>query len=78
MNTIQIKVRSDLAKAYEKITEIQRQDIEEKINLILESSLKTIDDDLRELREIMDDISQEAEENGLTPEILDSILKNEI
>jgi len=78
MNTIQIKVRSDLANAYEKITEIQRQDIEQKINLILESSLKTIDNDLRELREIMDDISQEAEENGLTPEILESILKNEI
>lgn len=78
MTVITIKVRADLAEAYQKITAIQREDIEKQISQILESSLSQTNQDIQELKEIMDDISQEAEQNGLTPEILELILQNEI
>jgi DNA replication protein DnaC len=78
MAVITIKVSTELAQAYEKITAIQREDIEKKISQILESSLTQTNQDIEELKEIMDDISEEAVQNGLTPEILASILQNEI
>ncbi len=78
MTVITVKVRADLAEAYQKITVIQREEIEKQISQILESSLTQTTQDIQELKEIMNDISEEAKKNGLTPEILELILQNEI
>ncbi|MDX1943784.1 MAG: hypothetical protein SFU86_00130 [Pirellulaceae bacterium] len=67
---ITIRVDADAAKAYRAASEQQRK----KLDLLL--SLR-IQDAIRgdgSLPDLMRDISRKAQERGLTPEILDSIL----
>jgi hypothetical protein len=72
MKTIAIQIDEDTAKKYNKISSGQRKRIESLLTLLVQQELKKIS-----LMQIMDDISDEAERNGLTPEILESILADD-
>ncbi len=69
MKAIAIQVDEDIAREYNKTTPEQRKRIESLFTLLVQQELKKIS-----LMQIMDDISDEAARNGLTPEILESIL----
>ena len=68
---ITIRVDADSARAFRSASEQDRQKLEVLLGLRLRESLS----DQGSLLEIMDEISREAAANGLTPEILRSILK---
>lgn len=72
METITIKVDDKLAKAYQEVTAVKREQIE---NLLTDFLKKLIED--RSLDEIITDLQQQATANGLTQEILDEILNDE-
>ena len=81
MNTIQeiiIKVTSNIAEAYRRSTKEEQEQIQLKLALIMESNLlKNSKEALQKLRNTMDKASQEAQANGLTSEILESILQDD-
>ena len=70
---ITIHVDADTAKAFKSTSAEERQKLELLLNLKLKESLSSSDSIL----EIMDKISQEALDKGLTPEILQSLLEDE-
>ena len=72
MKTIAIQVDEDIAEQFSKISPEQRKRVESLFTLLVQQDLKKIS-----LMQIMDDIADEAERNGLTPEILESILADE-
>lgn len=74
---ITIKVPSDAAEVYRNATDEERQKIDTKIAAILKSSMRSRHEAIAKLRQTMDEISTEAQERGLTPEILDSILNDD-
>jgi hypothetical protein len=69
METITIQVPPEIAQAYSNVSSYQQSTIQRQILELLESSLK-----YSEILAIMDELSAEAQANGLTPEILESIL----
>ena len=74
MANITLDVDDKTAEYFESASELQRR----KLNLLLKLRLhELIDRPRRSLEEIMDDMSDQAEANGLTPEILESILNDE-
>ncbi|MFN6514958.1 MAG: hypothetical protein RMY29_010700 [Nostoc sp. CreGUA01] len=73
---ITIKVPSEVAQAYRKATEEEREQIEARIALLLKSSMKSRQQAITKLRQTMDEIGTRAAERGLTPEILESILND--
>jgi hypothetical protein len=70
---ITIRVDADTARAFNSTSTRERQKLELLLNLKLKESLSKTDSLLR----IMDEISQEAIDKGLTPEILQSLLEDE-
>ncbi len=70
---ITIRVDADTAKAFKSTSVQERQKLELLLNLKLKESLNNSDS----LLEIMDEISHEAMNKGLTPEILQSLLEDE-
>lgn len=70
---ITIRVDSDAAKAYRATPEQERR----KLELLLSLRLHDVLDANGSLEEVMRDISRKAQERGLTPEILESILRDE-
>jgi hypothetical protein len=74
MSTIAIEVDEETAKAYQAATEEQRR----KVQLLLRLRIRDIfTSPKRSLQQVMDDIGREAKAAGLTPEILESILRDE-
>jgi predicted metalloprotease with PDZ domain len=71
--TIQIQVREDLAEQFEALPE----DKKYKIGVLLTLYLKDWMNPKRSLEEVMDSMSEYAQAQGLTPEILEAILKDE-
>jgi hypothetical protein len=71
--TITIPVDTETAQIYNEASEEEQQ----KIQLLMKVFLKDFILPSRSLDEIMDEASDEAERNGLTPEILESILNDE-
>ena len=71
METISIEVDSEVAKVYQKANLIERQ----KIQIILNGLLKQIMNS-RSLKEIIQEMQEQAQVNGLTQEILDEILND--
>ncbi|MBW4514990.1 MAG: hypothetical protein KME11_07180 [Timaviella obliquedivisa GSE-PSE-MK23-08B] len=65
-----VHVNLEAAHIFETASEEQRRKIETLLSLRLTQATR----EKRALEEVMDDISQKAEERGLTPEILDSVL----
>ena len=69
--TISIEVDEDTALAFAEATEDQRR----KLQLLLKLRLRELTvSPSRSLKQIMDEMGQEAEARGLTPEILESLL----
>lgn len=69
-DTITVRVDAETAKAYESSSEIERR----KIDLLLNLKLKQMVKPSRPLEEVIQEISQNAQNRGLTPEMLESIL----
>jgi hypothetical protein len=69
METIPIQVDADVAQAFQSALPEQQQKIQALISLWLRRSINVI-----KLQATMDQMSDQAEMNGLTPEILQSIL----
>lgn len=74
---IQIKVSLDVAETYGNATEEERQKIEKKIAFYVQSSNLSRKESLDKLYKTMDTIGQKAQERGLTPEILESLLNED-
>lgn len=70
MPTITIPIDAEIAKLYAEAPE----DIRRKLQLLLGLWLREFIVSPRSLQTIMDEISQKAQERGLTPEILESLL----
>jgi hypothetical protein len=70
---ITICVDTETAKAFNSTSAQKRQKLELLLNLKLKESLSNTDS----LLKIMDEISQEAIDKGLTPEILQTLLEDE-
>ena len=68
-----IHVSPEAARTYEAASEEQKRKLDALISLKLSQACRT----KRPLEEIMREISQKAQERGLTPEILDSLLDDE-
>ena len=76
MNTISIHVPASLARTYEHADEDRKKKAEEYINAWLSSFLSGKSPNDR-LFEIMKEAGEMAKKNGLTPEILEQLLKDE-
>ncbi|MEB3119845.1 MAG: hypothetical protein VKL41_01305 [Snowella sp.] len=72
MDTITIPVENELAEAYRQADQQQRQKIETLLNIALKKAVNP-----KPLLTIMQEASQQAIANGMTPEILESILADE-
>ena len=72
MDTITIPVDTELAQAYRQADQQQRQKIETLLNIALKKAVNP-----KPLLTIMQEASQQAIANGMTPEILESILVDE-
>lgn len=68
-----IPVNSETANTFNNLPLEKRNKIQNFLSLQLETALKS----KQSLLEIMDEISEEAKERGLTPEILESLLEDE-
>ena len=73
----EIKVPLDVAENYWNATEEDRQKIAEKIAFYVQSSTLSRKESLDKLYKTMDTIGQKAQEKGLTPEILESLLNED-
>ena len=67
---ITVAVDADVARAYRAVPERDRKKLDLLVNLRLRDATRTS----QSLREVMEEISRNAQERGLTPEILRSIL----
>ena len=72
MDTITIPVDTELAQAYRQADQKQRQKIETLLNIALKKAVNP-----KPLLTIMQEASQQAIANGMTPEILELILVDE-
>jgi hypothetical protein len=71
---ITIKVSPQIAAAYRKATDQEKQQLERKLAEMIQEQLSVIRrDSIIELKKTMDTMSQEAQDRGLTPEILAAI-----
>jgi hypothetical protein len=79
MNTkeeIILRVPLDVAQTYRQATEEERGQIAARLSVMLRSRL-TREEAIAKLNRTMDEISEEAQARGLTPEILESILNDD-
>jgi hypothetical protein len=67
---ITVRVNSEAAYVFETASAAQKRKFEALLSLKLTQAAR----EQRSLEAVMDDISQKAQEQGLTPEILESIL----
>jgi hypothetical protein len=72
--TIQIQLDNKTAQAYQAAPEDRRERVQKLISVVLQEFTETTPHSLLSL---MDEMSREAKTKGLTPEILDNILKDE-
>jgi hypothetical protein len=72
MTAISIQVDPDVAQAYNSFPAQRQQQIQLIFNLFLKRSLEE-----ENLENIVADIRQEAQANGLTPEILENLLADD-
>ncbi len=72
--TIFIEVDADAARAFSQASAEERR----KLQLLLDLRLRDLTGSpVRSLKEIMDEIGKQAEAQGLTPELLESLLHGE-
>jgi|AntRauMFilla1563_2_1112583.scaffolds.fasta_scaffold00911_4 nickel-dependent lactate racemase len=68
MKTINVDVPEDIARRYLNMSPSEQLSVSKELVRILEKR--------KGLREIMDDMSEQAKKNGLTPELLEELLKD--
>lgn len=74
---ITIKVSPELAQAYRQASQETQEQIGLKVNAVLSLELENRRKEaVKKLSILMDKASEEAQANGLTPEILEEILAN--
>jgi len=71
METISIEVEPDIARAYRAFNPQSQQQFQLLVSSILKRSLE------KSLEDIVADLRDEAQANGLTPEILEKLLADE-
>lgn len=71
--TIQIQVTSEAAQAYEAASQEDRR----KLDALLSLKLSEVGRGKRPLEVIMSEIGRKAQERGMTPEVLESILNEQ-
>lgn len=69
---ITIRVEPNVAQVYLAATEQQRRKLDTLLSLRLSEAAQT-----RELTDVIQDAGREAQANGLTPEILEELLRGE-
>jgi hypothetical protein len=67
MKTIILEAPDDLADGFDKLSPEDKKGLSEMIRILME--------DKRTLRQVMDDISEYAQRQGMTPELLEQLLK---
>lgn len=67
MRTITLEASDELADRFAKLSEEDKKGVSEMVRLLME--------DKRTLRQVMDDISEYAQKQGVTPELLEQLLK---
>jgi len=67
MKTITLETSDELADRFSELSEEDKKGLSEMIRLLME--------DKRTLRQVMDDISEYARKQGITPELLEQLLK---
>lgn len=67
MKTITLETSDELADRFSQLSEEDKKGLSEMIRLLME--------DKRTLRQVMDDISEYAQKQGITPELLEQLLK---
>ena len=72
MENITIQVEPEIAKAYREAEQEKQQKIQIFLNIMLQKAVSQ-----KPLLDIMEEASQQAIANGMTPEILESILNDE-
>ena len=72
MQTISIQVSSEAAQAYRKASAEDRK----KMELLLSLRLLEVSRIHKSLKQVISEISRSAQERGLTPEILEDLLKD--
>jgi hypothetical protein len=72
MENITIQVDPEIAKAYREAEPEKQRKIQIFVNIMLQKGVSQ-----KPLLDIMEDASQQAIANGMTPEILESILNDE-
>lgn len=72
-STISIEVDADAAKAFSSASSVDRRKLEMLLSLRLRELTSS---PTRSLAEVMEDIGTKAQARGLTPEILDSLLRD--
>ncbi len=70
---ITVRVNVEAARIFETASEEEKRKIEALVSLKLTQATR----EKRSLEEVMSEISQKAQERGLTPETLDSILNEQ-
>jgi hypothetical protein len=76
-NEITIQVPADVAEIYRQSSHAERQQLSMRIGAIVRQGLNRQEDSYMPLKESMNRLAAEAQQNGLTPEILESILNDE-
>jgi chorismate mutase len=76
IDEIPVQVPSDIAAAYRLSSLEERQQLAMQIGAILRQSFRQMPDAYGQLEQSMDKVAATAEQNGLTPEILESILND--
>ena len=72
--SITIQVDSEAASVFNKAPAEEQRKMEALVSLWLKEIASA---DTRPLKEVMDEVGREAQRRGMTPEILDSLLKDE-
>ncbi len=67
MKTITLEASDELADRFAKFSEEDKKGLSEMVRILME--------DKRTLRQVMDDISEYAQKQGMTPELLEQLLK---
>lgn len=73
MSMIRLQLDEGAARIYKKASRTER----EKLNLLLSMWVKEFGDSEISLTKLMDEISDNAQKRGLTPEILESLLNDD-
>ncbi|AMW26999.1 MULTISPECIES: hypothetical protein [Arthrospira] len=77
LKEITIKVPIDIAEHYRNADELEKLQIETKIAFVLKNQMLSQASAIIKLRQTMTEIGKKAVDNGLTPEILASILSED-